>query len=61
MWASIPHYRAVEATKAIAAAYPDLYRYDPTAVPVALWRAGHDCEAVHSSDDGWRFVHVGDF
>ncbi len=61
MWASIPHYRAMEATKAIAAAYPDLYRYDPTSIPVALWRAGRDCETVQSSDDGWRFVHVGDF
>jgi fatty acid desaturase len=58
--ASIPHYRAAEATAAIEQAYPDLYRYDPTGVPLALWRAGADCVAVQQSTDGWRFRQLGD-
>lgn len=51
----IPHYHAREATEAIAAAYPKLYRYDPTPVPKALWRAGRDCVVVSETADGWRF------
>ena len=51
----IPHYHAQRATDAVKAAYPDLYRYDPTPVPTALWRAGRDCLTVSESSDGWRF------
>lgn len=51
----IPHYHAREATDAVAAAFPHLYRYDPTPVPVALWRAAERCVVVHPTDDGYRF------
>lgn len=54
----IPHYHAREATDAIAAAFPDLYRYDPTLLPVALWRVGKECVAVAPTEDGWRFVQA---
>jgi len=53
--AKIPHYRAKAATQAIADAFPDLYRYDPTPIPKALWRVARDCHVVAKSDDGWRF------
>ncbi len=56
LFSRIPHYRAAEATAAVAAAYPDLYRFDPTPVPVALWRTARECVAVARADDGWRYV-----
>ena len=54
--AKIPHYRAQRATTAIAGAFPDLYRFDPTPVPKALWRVARDCHVVAPSKDGWRFM-----
>ena len=54
--ARIPHYHAVEATEAIRAAYPSLYRHDPTPVPVALWRTARRCVAVTPTEDGWRYT-----
>jgi omega-6 fatty acid desaturase (delta-12 desaturase) len=56
LFSRIPHYRAVEATEAIRAAYPELYRYDPTPIPVALWRAARRCVAVTPSGDGWVYI-----
>lgn len=53
--AKIPHYHAAEATRAIAEAFPHLYRYDPTPIPVALWRVARDCHVVAPAADGWRF------
>ena len=52
----IPHYNAAEATDAIKEAFPDLYVYDPTPVPVALWRVARECHIVAPTDDGWRFT-----
>ncbi len=57
--AKIPHYRAAEATRAIAAAFPDLYRYDPTPIPQALWRVARNCHVVGRSTHGWRFTTEG--
>ncbi|HQF95631.1 MAG TPA: fatty acid desaturase [Microthrixaceae bacterium] len=51
----IPHYHAARATEAIAAAFPAWYRFDPTPVPVALWRVGRECVAVDRTEDGWSF------
>ncbi len=51
----IPHYRAVEATEAIRSTFAHWYRFDPTPVPVALWRVARDCVAVTETEDGWRF------
>ena len=52
----IPHYRAREATAAVASAFPELYRYDPTPIHRALWRVSRDCVAAAETDDGWRYV-----
>jgi len=52
----IPHYRAAAATDAIRSAFGEWYRFDPTPIPVALWRVGRECVAVSDHGDGWRFV-----
>ncbi len=57
----IPHYNAKAATDALAARYPKLYRYDPTPVPVAMWRAARDCvvvDATSTQPDVWSFTHA---
>ena len=56
LFARIPHYHAVEATKALEAAYPELYRYDPTPIPRALWQTSKQCVAVAETGDGWRYT-----
>ncbi|MDQ2679211.1 MAG: fatty acid desaturase [Actinomycetota bacterium] len=52
----IPHYHADRATEAIRAAFPEWYRFDPTPVPVALWRVGSECIAVQDHQIGWYFT-----
>jgi len=53
----IPHYRAVAATEAVAAAFPGSYRFDPTPVPAALWRVATTCIGVREGPPGyWYFV-----
>ncbi len=56
MDARIPHYNAVKATRAIQEHFPDLYRYDPTPIPKALWRVATQCHVVSKSDEGWTFT-----
>lgn len=51
----IPHYNAALATERLAAAFPDLYRFDPTPIPKALWRVARDCHVVAPVDGEWRF------
>ncbi len=51
----IPHYRAEQATRAIAEAFPEWYRHDATPVPRALWRVAGDCLAVEERADGWYY------
>lgn len=43
---SIPHYKAQAATDAIKEAFPEIYLYDPTPIPQALWRVCKGCAAV---------------
>ena len=52
----IPHYNAGVATAAIAANWPDLYRFDPTPVSKALWRVSKHCHVVAEDDEGWTFA-----
>jgi len=56
---TIPHYHAQEATRAIAAAFPEAYLHEPTPVHLALWRVAKSCIAVkrRSAEDS-RFVFV---
>lgn len=56
LFARIPHYRAVEATEAIKQAFPELYRFDPTPVPKAMWRAARDCVVVTPTQSGWVYT-----
>jgi fatty acid desaturase len=56
LFTKIPHYHAATATRALAKAFPELYQYDPTPVPTALWRTTQSCVAVARSTDGWRYV-----
>lgn len=53
--ARIPHYNARAATRALAAAFPDLYRFDPTSPRRALWRVATECHVVERAPDGWRY------
>ena len=56
---TIPHYRALKATHALKAAFPDLYLYDPTPLPQALWRVAKNCVAVKPHEDavhGTKYV-----
>jgi len=43
---TIPHYKAVKATEALKKAFPDIYLYDPTPVPLALFRVVKNCFRV---------------
>jgi len=43
---TIPHYKAQAATDAIKEAFPEIYLYDPTPIPQALWRVCKGCTAV---------------
>jgi omega-6 fatty acid desaturase (delta-12 desaturase) len=54
--ARIPHYHAVNATRALRENFPDLYRYDPTPIPKALWRVATRCQVVSRGDEGWCFA-----
>jgi fatty acid desaturase len=52
----IPHYNAVQATRSIATAYPELYRYDDTPVFRALWRVATRCAVLKRVDgETWYF------
>lgn len=43
---TIPHYEAKRATAAVAAAFPDLYLYEESTIPSALWRVATSCFGV---------------
>lgn len=59
MDARIPHYHAVKATRALRETFPELYRFDPTPIPQALWRVATRCHVVSKGDDGWTFAGPG--
>ncbi len=52
----IPHYNAVHATRAIAAAFPYIYRYDDTPIFRAIWRVATRCVVLTRVEgDTWYF------
>mmetsp|Transcript_32972 Transcript_32972/g.48802 ORF Transcript_32972/g.48802 Transcript_32972/m.48802 type:complete len:477 (-) Transcript_32972:24-1454(-) len=55
----IPHYKAQMATDAIRQNFPELYLYDPTPVPEALWRICRGCTAVEQRDNRWIWNNEG--
>ena len=54
---TIPHYKAQAATDAIREHFPQIYLYDPTPIPQALWRVAKGCAAVEKRGDRWVFVN----
>mmetsp|Transcript_11509 Transcript_11509/g.13584 ORF Transcript_11509/g.13584 Transcript_11509/m.13584 type:complete len:473 (+) Transcript_11509:49-1467(+) len=56
---SIPHYKAQIATDAIKASFPQLYLYDPTPIPKALWRVCKGCVAVEKRGNKWIWKNNG--
>lgn len=56
---TIPHYKAEEATNAIKENYPELYLYDPTPIPQALWRICKGCTAVEKRGDKFIWKNNG--
>ena len=52
----IPHYNARKATAAIKAAFPHLYRYNPTPIHKALWQVATECHVVGETEDGWQYT-----
>lgn len=48
---TIPHYKAQAATDAIKENFPEIYLYDPTPIPEALWRVCKGCTAVEKRGD----------
>mmetsp|Transcript_25269 Transcript_25269/g.51569 ORF Transcript_25269/g.51569 Transcript_25269/m.51569 type:complete len:483 (-) Transcript_25269:373-1821(-) len=56
---TIPHYKAQAATDAIKESFPQLYLYDPTPIPQALWRVCKGCTAVEKRGDMWIWKNEG--
>lgn len=56
---TIPHYKAQVATDAIKEKFPELYLYDPTPIPQALWRVCKGCAAVEKRDEKWVWNNEG--
>lgn len=56
---TIPHYKAQAATDAIKEKFPELYLYDPTPIPEALWRVCKGCTAVEKRGDRWVWKNDG--
>jgi len=56
---TIPHYKAQIATDVIKENYPELYMYDPTPIPQALWRICKGCAAVEKRGDKYVWNNEG--
>lgn len=56
---SIPHYKAQAATDAIKENFPELYLYDPTPIPEALWRVCKGCAVVEKRGDKYIWKNDG--
>jgi len=56
---TIPHYKAEIATEAIKKAYPEMYLYEPTPIPQALWRVAKGCTGVEKRGEKWIWNNKG--
>ena len=56
---TIPHYKARVATDAVKEQFPEVYFYDPTPIPEALWRVAKGCAAVEKRGDAWIWNNEG--
>ena len=55
----IPHYNAWQATRLLRQRFPDLVRYDPTPIHLALWRVASRCAVVSEDQTSGRFFYLG--
>lgn len=51
LFSMMPHYHAMEATKAIKPVLGEYYQADETPVYKAMWREAKECVYVHPDDD----------
>lgn len=56
---TIPHYKAQAATDAIKENFPNMYLYDPTPIPEAVWRISKGCASVVKRGDRWVWNNEG--
>ncbi len=57
MNARIPHYNAWQATTLLRERFPDLVRFDPTPIHLALWRVASRCAVVTERKDSGSFYY----
>ncbi|AAQ00259.1 MULTISPECIES: fatty acid desaturase [Prochlorococcus] len=53
---TIPHYHAIEATRAIKKAFPKVYLFNPTPIHKALWSVASNCVAVKADGQSSRYL-----
>ncbi|KAH7842221.1 hypothetical protein Vadar_002798 [Vaccinium darrowii] len=56
LFSTMPHYHAMEATKAIRPILGDYYHYDETPILKAIWRDAKECMYVEPDDGGLEGV-----
>lgn len=56
---TIPHYNAEKATNAIIEKFPEIYLYEPTPIPQALWRVCKGCVAMEKRGEKWVWKNNG--
>ncbi|EEE67046.1 hypothetical protein OsJ_23988 [Oryza sativa Japonica Group] len=61
LFPTIPHYHAVEATKAIRPILGEYYQFDPTPIVKAIWREAKECIYIQSEDHKGVFWYSNKF
>ncbi|KAF0908518.1 hypothetical protein E2562_025878 [Oryza meyeriana var. granulata] len=61
LFPTIPHYHAVEATKAIRPILGEYYQFDPTPVVKAIWREAKECIYIQAEDHKGVFWYSNKF
>jgi len=51
LFSKMPFYHAIEATEHIKRVMGPYYKYDPTPIPQAVYRAYHCCQFIEDSGD----------
>jgi omega-6 fatty acid desaturase (delta-12 desaturase) len=54
---AIPHYNAWRGSALLKRQFPDLVRYDPTPIHLALWRVASRCAVVRQEGVGGGFFY----
>ncbi|PWA56913.1 FAD2-8 protein [Artemisia annua] len=57
LFSTIPHYHAMEATKASKLILGEYYQFDDTSVINAMWREATECLFVEADEGGSRGVY----